>query len=157
MYLKDKRLSIYIRIFRQEESFTRLPHDSTINIREGSPLPLFRASTDCCSTHRWIRVMLERANNKPILYSTVNSVILLHRRMLASPGIYRPNEHSDAAVTRRRILLLPPLPLPHVLLLVAPEADKGSLRNWNPQINFPERKSRNCFLYHAIETLLSDE
>lgn len=51
--------------------------------------------------------MLERANNKPILYSTVNSVILLHRRTLASPGIYRPSEHSDAAVTRRRILRLP--------------------------------------------------
>lgn len=100
--------------------------------------------------------MLERANNKPILYSIVNSVILLHRRTLASPGIYRPSEHSDAAVTRRRILRLP-LALPHVLLLVAPEADKGSLRNWNPQINFPERKSRNCFLYHAIEKLLSDE
>lgn len=100
--------------------------------------------------------MLERANNKPILFHCEFRHSIT-RRTLASPGIYRASKHSNAAVTRRKALRplrgdvplssssRPSLPLaltPRVLI-VAPEANEGSPLEIETRTNFPERKSRN--------------
>lgn len=96
--------------------------------------------------------MLERANNKPILFHREFRHSITRRGARLSPGIYRTGEHSDAAVTRRTALRPPrglSLSLLFLSLSPSPSSHRKPMREVHEietRANFPgRRESRDRF------------